>query len=105
MPGFSDLGSLRLCSHGFLVPPRLRGLPLRLCSVADRCQLVGEPVLLARPLPLDLGLHSESQDRELLSDSASSALASLQLSSNTVLHARIHHELKDSVLPLPTGKH
>jgi hypothetical protein len=66
VPGFSDLSRLLLRSRGFLVPPRLRGLPLRLRSVAHRCQFAGEPVLLARPFPLDLGLRSE---RELLSDS------------------------------------
>ena len=69
MSGFPDLGCLLLRSRGFLVPPHLRGLPLRLCSVAYRCQLAGEPVLLARPFSLHLGLHSE--ERELLSDSAS----------------------------------
>ena len=69
MPGFSDLGCLLLRSRGFLVPPHLRGLPLRLCSVAYLGQLAGEPVLLASPFPLYLGLQSE--EWELLSDSAS----------------------------------
>jgi hypothetical protein len=59
VPGFSDLSRQLFCPRCLLVPPRLRGLPLRLCSVAYCCQLVSEPVLLARPFPFYLGLYSE----------------------------------------------
>ena len=61
VPGFPDLSCQLLCPRCLLAPPHLRGLPLRLCSVAYCCQLVGQPVLLPRSFSFYLGLYSEER--------------------------------------------
>ena len=61
VPCLSDLSCHLFCPRRLLAPPHLRGLPLRLCSVAYCCQLVGQPVLLPRSFSFYLGLFSEER--------------------------------------------